>query len=365
MAKLNTPAATAIVIGTTLFLCGCHADSDTTSGAPSETKPKKLDADLEQLVFTPTKLTLKQANKKYGTKLFNDPKRDSVALTAAGEFAGSKGDNDAAETLLTEAIRLNDKNSVAYYWRGRIRCNGIAGKDKAAMADLQKAIALGFSEAEVYLVLARLLDADKQPQKALEALAIGIELDPTNRDMFKSRAAINAALGHKEEALKDYQQLAKLDPESTAPLFQQAQVYESMKKFDEAGAIYRKMLPMSESKQKVPLKAIAYKRLALLSSNKQQHREAIDYLSEAMKFDPEDDEPIRMRGLEYMKIKEYEKAIADFTEAIDIVPDSASNFSARADAYEKLGKAELAEKDRAEAKRLHDVPAERPMFEMK
>jgi tetratricopeptide (TPR) repeat protein len=138
-----------------------------------------------------------------------------------------------------------------------------------------------------------------------------------------------------------------------------------MKKFDEACAVYKRMLRLDERKSKVPLKAIAFKRLAVLRGASGNHKEAIAYLTEAAKFDVEDDEPLRMRGIEYMKMQQYDKALADFDEAIAIAPESGSNFSARADAYDKLGKPELAKRDRDEAKKWNEAPAERPMFKMK
>ena len=349
-----------------MILSGCGA-KEKSSGDNSLQKKHSghKDTELDRIVFTPKKLSFKQAIKKYGTKLRNSPREDSVMLTEAGRLAADVGDNEAAEMMLSEAIVLNDKNAAAYHLRGRVRCNAISGKDQAALEDLKKAIALGFPGPEPYIVLARLYDSSKEPQKAIESLTTAMKLSPELKDLYKARAVIYVSIGEKEKALADYKQLAKLDPESLACYFQQGQVLESMKKFDEACAVYQHMLTLDETKAKVPLKAIAYKRLAALRGASGHHKEAIGYLTEAAKFDVEDDEPLRMRGLEYMKMKNYEKAVEDFTEAIETMPESGSNFLARADAYDRLGKTELATKDREEAKKLNEAPAERPMFEMK
>lgn len=357
-----------ILSGCASLLCGCSLseDSDASKSHAASAKIPAKDSELEQIVFRPTKLTLSEAIKKYGgKKLRNNPKEDSEMLTKAALFAADQSDNDAAEVLLNEAIKLSDTNRDAYYLRGRVRCNGISGKDKDALNDLNKAIALGYPGPEVHLVLARLYDGEKQPRKAIEELTLAHKAAPGAKDVLKARAAIYDAIGEKENALLDYKELAKLDPESLAPYFQQGQVLEAMKKFDEACAVYKKMIKMDDSKQKVPLKALGYKRLAVVRGAQGKHEEAIGYLTEAAKFDVEDDEPLRMRGLEYMKLKNYQDAVDDFTEAILIAPETGSNFVARADAYDKLGKLALAEKDRQEAKKLNDAPAERQMFEMK
>ncbi len=353
-----------LLLGTLSFLSSCGSNDDNPSSA-AKTKATKPDADLERLVFAPTPLTLEEALKKYGYKPKENPVENSAVYTAAAVMASEDSDNDAAETLLNEAIRLDSKNAEAYYQRGRVRCNAIAGKDKEAISDLNKSIALGRVDHSVYLVLARLYDANKQPHKAVDALTLAIKLSPGTKDLYKSRAAIYAGLGEKEKSLKDYEQLSKIEPKSLTAYFQQGQVLESMKRYDDACVVYKKMLPLDETKQKVPLKAIAYKRLAILSSKNGKVKEAVAHLTEAAKFDTEDDEPLRLRGLEYMKLQDYQKSVDDFTEAINIAPESSSNFAARADAYAKLGKSALAEKDREEAARLHDIPAERPMFELK
>jgi tetratricopeptide (TPR) repeat protein len=353
-----------LLLGTLSFLSSCGSNDDN-PGTAAKTKATKPDADLERLMLAPTQLTLNEALKKYGYKPKENPVENSAVYTAAALRAAKGSDNDAAETLLNEAIRLDAKNAEAYYQRGRVRCNAIAGKDKEAIDDLNRSIALGRVSYNVYLVLARLYDANKQPRKAVDALTLAIKLSPGSKELYKARAAIYAGLGEKEKALKDYEQLSKMEPKSLTAYFQQGQVLESMNKYDDACVVYKKMLPLDETKQKVPLKAIAYKRLAILSSNKGKVKEAVAYLTEAAKFDAEDDEPLRLRGFEHIKLQEYQKAVDDFTEAIDIVPESSSNFAARAGAYAKLGKTELAEKDRKEALRLNDMPAERPMFELK
>ncbi|MCI0562246.1 MAG: hypothetical protein MN733_27485 [Nitrososphaera sp.] len=40
-------------------------------------------------------------------------------------------------------------------------------------------------------------------------------------------------------------------------------------------------------------------------------------------------------------------------------------YESRADLYDQLGRADLASKDRIEAKRLNSKPAERPIYELK
>jgi tetratricopeptide (TPR) repeat protein len=51
-------------------------------------------------------------------------------------------------------------------------------------------------------------------------------------------------------------------------------------------------------------------------------------------------------------LKQYDKAIADYTEAVRLKPDYAGAYDNRAFAYEKLGQIEKAKEDRAKAEQL-------------
>lgn len=349
-----------LMAGTAMFLSSCSGDEDKSFEAtkPVKSSKKKKNADLDRLIFAPTELTLEEAKQKY----VHTAPVDSIVLSTAAELAADKADNDAALKLATEAIRLDDKNANAYYQRGRARCNVVAGKDDDAIEDLKKAISLGRDDSNAHLILARLYDNNKQPQKAIESLTIAIKISPNGKDLYKSRAAIYASTGELEKALTDYKKLGELDPHSSATYYQRGQIFETLKKYEDAKKEYQHILKFEQKKLKVPLKGLAYKQLAALESAQGKHKNAIQYLTEAMKLDIDDDEPVRLRGLEYAKDQDFKNAIVDLDAAIDLAPDVAGNFLARAEVYSMMGKSELADKDRLEAKRLKEMPAERPIY---
>lgn len=348
-----------------MLLSSCAVTDDTVSEVPKQRKKAtNKRSDLDHLLFTTTELSLPEAITKYADT-DKQSSVDSKILANAASHANDLSDNAAAETLANEAVRLDDTNGNAYYQRGRARCNAIVGKDKEAMEDLQKAISLGRADANVHHYQARIYDANKQPLKAIESLTLAIKLDPSSKTLYRSRAALYVSVGERGKALRDYEVLCKLDPTSLEYQFQKGQVLETMKKFEEATAEYKKVIAMDETGVKLPLRSITFKRLAFLNGEKGKHNEAIANLTESAKIDIDDDEPLRLRGLEYSKLGKYQEALKDLTAAIETSPDTSANFLARAEVYSKLGKQELAEKDKREAARLHDVPAERPMFELK
>lgn len=359
------------VTGTLVFLSACSSDD---SSAPSTVKHNKKSKrsskeEVDLLVLTPPKLTLEEGIRKYAVpaKQNMTAEDESQRLTQAAHHACNLGDNDTAEILLDEAIRLDDQNGEAYYQRGRARCNSVAGKDEAAIEDLKNAIRLGHGGPHAHITLARLYDANNQPLKAIDELGLASKIAPREKDIYKSRAAIYVALGQKDKALKDYELVAQLHPNSTLPHFRKGQIFESMKKFDEARAEYEKVIGIDErsDKGRVPLKPLSYKRLAVLNGARGKHDLAIANLTEALRLDNSDDEPLRLRGLEYAKLKNYNKALDDLNAAVELSPETRENFESRAELYDKLGRAELAENDRMEAKRLHNKPAERPIYDLK
>ncbi|MDZ4834468.1 MAG: tetratricopeptide repeat protein [Candidatus Melainabacteria bacterium] len=216
-----------------MLLSSCAEKKEAPPISAEQAEHDKTSKELDRLFVSPPQLSLSEALKKYtpGKKASS---MSSAELTFAAITAADMSDNEAAETMLNQAIKLDDKNSMAYYQRGRVRGNAIAGKDSDAMADLKKAISLGHVGGNAHVALARLYDANNQPKEAIEQLTKAITLDPMNKDVYKARAALYVSVGEKEKAIKDYDKLAAIDPKSLTTHFQKAQVEESMKKFDDA-----------------------------------------------------------------------------------------------------------------------------------
>jgi len=218
--KLNLFASisvTLVLLSACLFLSACSTDEQKAPQPTKQTGQAKSSSDMELLVLAPPQLTLKEATKKYAAakKKNATAQENSIRLTVAAIKAADMGDNDAAETMLNEAIRLDDQNGEAYFQRGRARCNSVTGKDIAAIEDLKTAIKLGRGGARAHVTLARLYDGNSQPQKAIEELNAAEKITPHEKDIYKSRAAIFMELGQREKALKDYEIFAKLNPDST------------------------------------------------------------------------------------------------------------------------------------------------------
>ena len=74
-----------------------------------------------------------------------------------------------------------------------------------------------------------------------------------------------------------------------------------------------------------------------------------------MELDPKYEYAYNNRGNTYDSMGDYEKAIEDYTQAIQINPGEALYYQNRAKTYRKLGDAEKAEADEQKAKEIKEL----------
>jgi tetratricopeptide (TPR) repeat protein len=328
---------------------------------PVEDTSRQDSAPVETIFLDAPKPSLKEATSKY---LPSEKSLTSLDYSKASEKAAEQRDYDAAYILADKAVALDPQNGRAYYTRGRCRCYAVVGDDGAAINDLQKAIAIGIDpDADnAYEYLARLYDARKQPAKAIQALTEAIKINPGDPGYYKIRASLQVERGAYGEAEKDFDQAVKLNPKSLT-YFTRAQFFEKVKNYDAALKDYVYVIKLEQPDEKISKRVLAQKHRAEIFALKNKHLEAIRELTDALKARTNDDEDelLWLRGQQYAQLKMYEKAIADYTSAIDSAPEFAGAYEARSAAYEKIGKTELAQKDRLKAQKLQEEPAITPL----
>jgi tetratricopeptide (TPR) repeat protein len=128
-----------------------------------------------------------------------------------------------------------------------------------------------------------------------------------------------------------------------------------------------------------PKSASDYGRLAAMCGDQKQYQKAIDYSSKAISLDPKNGGSYFVRGTAYFEVQQYEKAVDDFSKTIELTAytptgdpakdklfkslagDKVNEFLAeayhrRGQAYEKLGKHDLAHNDLAQAQKMGYKP---------
>lgn len=191
-------------------------------------------------------------------------------------------------------------------------------KMKESLAQYDQAIKLDPKCAEFYFRRGdSLLELDKLPE-AYADFTKAIQLEPRHYPAYKRRGRLNYERGKVEEAIKDYKTAESICTNAVE-------------------------------------KAEIIKMQAKMHSTIKKYNLAIDDLTRSLAFQRAP-QTLMVRGNQYYSVGAYKKAVDDYTEAIAAKMPKLQErlYTMRADAYEKLGRFDLARKDRKSAKALVD-----------
>lgn len=168
------------------------------------------------------------------------------------------------------------------------------------------------NDAAVYYRRAFTLLALFKHDQALKDMDRVVALEPKRYDVLRLRAKTHLALKRPDLALKDYDSAIKIEPQPEETIYKRAELLTSLGKYDKALADYQ-----------------------FLAKHFPKDVDAFTGLAEVH----------RLTG-------KFQLAIDELTKALSLQPENPGYcYSTRAFCYEKLGKTELANKDKAEAKK--------------
>lgn len=339
-----------------LSLCGCGQGNQIQSPAkPDESKPVADES------FTSIFDQIESEKRGEDDEPLVKPRTYRRCITL-GEKALKRDDVTAALAYAKFALEMNPQSGRAYYIRGRALYKAEDSSLDKALADLEKAVSLDPGIAQAHEILAANYATRGEFQKAIKAVSRAIQAKPGDAELYELRASILWEKGRKDEALADLGESVKLRRDFRGYLAR-AKYFEADGRRDRAIEDYTTALER-EKKFNLGTAEILKARAACYSLD-QKHRQAIADLSRVIEQIKEDDDAFRLRGEEYLKLKDYHRAVADFTRAIEISPDYArASLEARGRAYRALGEKELADKDLAEARDQEQKKAEKPVFEI-
>lgn len=216
-------------------------------------------------------------------------------------------EKDKAIEACTKALEINPEYIKAYELRARFY------QDKKeyylAREDYTRLIELNSKEADQYYLKRGLVfEAERQYDNAKNDLTKAIELNPNFRYAYNVRGLLlRDKLKKYDEAIGDFTKLIELEPYNTAYYVDRASIYEVANRMDLAIKDYSKLIELKPNR--------------------------IWYIS---------------RADLYEKNSQYDMAINDYTKAIELslISDLDDIYIKRAVAYDKLGKADLAQADR-------------------
>lgn len=149
-----------------------------------------------------------------------------------------------------------------------------------------------------------------------------------------------------QEALADFDKAVEVAPKNAELRRHRALPLMHLSQYDKAVADLEEAIRLNSADQEAckKLLALCYFYKAAEHEKHQRWNEALADATLAVKYDPAG-VFFHQRGSFYFNLKEYEKAVADFTEAVKREPDVARHYEKRALAYQALGRDEEAKAD--------------------
>lgn len=245
-----------------------------------------------------------------------------LAFFSQGEYQRSIEDFD-------EAIRLSPNCASPYSNRGHTRL--LLNQFPEALADFDKAIQLYPQYSQAFSGRGHVYVKSAEYQRSIEDFDQALRLDPQNQDGYFGRALAYTMTDRDADAKKDSDRAVELG-------LAQAVVDIAISEF--------------KKKQARHIAARPHYRDAVAYYKEGQHQKAIDQFSLAIQVNPDFADAYGERARTYLVMGQYHKALEDFGEAIRLNSGKATYYLLRGLTYSRLDQDAKAIVDYSEAIRL-------------
>ena len=204
--------------------------------------------------------------------------------------------------------------------------------------DLQNQIRQLFDEATTF-------KSNGQWSKAVETYSQIIKLAPTFVPTYVERGLLIHEMGDPERAFQDFESALNFDAQYGPAYYGRGWVKHTRGDFNGEMQDAKKGLLLDRQNA-----GMYYRRIGAAHQGLEQYQEAIEAYNEAIKFyDGEDEGTIYNRGLCYLELNEYASALSDFNKSLEMDPDWAWAFAARARTFLAMDDCENAIADSSKA----------------
>lgn len=317
-------------IGAVLVMTGCRTEDQKKETQQQEEKKEKSQTSIEELSRKIKKDTAnadlyhRRAKRRYENldlnKALNDigqaiqlePGNDEHLLLLADIYEAMNKFEDAKGVLKRVANR-NQRNveanlklsrlELAYenYQQAIIRANRVL---KTEPENTEAIYLKGYNYLE-----------QNDTAKAIDHFIRSVENDPEFQDPYLQLGKIYSERGD-PRAVDFFNGALNMNPDDTETMYLLAMHYQEQKKFDKAMRTYRNILAVDSTNAKV------YHNMGyMVMIYAEDFDEAIEYFDKAIQYRPDYFQAYYNRGYAYELKKEYQKARADYSEALNIRPN--------------------------------------------
>lgn len=274
-------------------------------------------------------------------KAVNSDPTNTDAYYARGLYFAATNQDAQAIADYTVVIKADSSIFDVLYRRAKLYDRG--GNLSAAIVDYSACINLRPDSISAYLARGADLDKINQDDSALSDYNKVLAFDPGNQAALKARAAILLQSRRYDLAIADFTKLITANPKDIHSILNRASCYKAKGDMTKALADYKMAISLGD---KEPAKFMDIAKEAMAN---QQYDLAIEALTDYILFDVNNADAFIMLGKCDEAKNDLEKAIADYSLALQISPNDTATLMAQANDYYKLSDGKPAYRDLAVA----------------
>lgn len=172
----------------------------------------------------------------------------------------------------------------------------------------------------------------KQWRDSVSVLIEQINLHPKNVDLRLKKAEANINLSQYDYAAEEYSKVLKLDERNLAALYFRAYCYTQLRQYSMARADYDAFLAIQ------PEHLEAHLGLARVLQLLNRRADAVDELNRCVQMFPDSADAYAARAAYETQLKQYDAALYDWDEALRLRPNDASLTVSKVDVLLNLGR---------------------------
>ncbi|MBL8082102.1 MAG: tetratricopeptide repeat protein [Candidatus Obscuribacter sp.] len=276
-------------------------------------------------------------------------KQTEEQLISQAKLETKRNNPEGALQICNIILKRNPKCTAAYVTKSKNL--DFLNRDADALKCLDEGLKILPQAPSLYREKGLILTAMNRNREALEAFNKAIENHCPEWDVYHQRSVVYGSLKMHARAIDDMSTYIKLQPKRSRGFQWRAAAYAQSGQTDKAIQDLTTAIKMSPGKEGEFL----LERAELYMKVKDYQKAVADY-AETLKTSPLDDTIWLKKGLALSKAGKPDQALKDFTECIEL-NGSSTAYLARADLLEKLGKHKEAAKDRARALQLEKEKA--------